>query len=85
MKASIGNPEVTDAMMKVLNCSDSSSCSSSSSCADYEAAYTQKFNCYDGTFGDDVKLNEEKLIRLRSLGLSSASKSSTHKFLASVG
>ena len=51
--------------MKAVNNEHASSCSSSSSCSvDFEAAYTQKFNCYDGTFGDDVKLDDQKWVRL---------------------
>ena len=73
MKSSFSSPVVPDAMLKRLNNEHASSCSSSSSCGvDLEAVNTHKFNCYDGTFGDDVKLDDHKWVRLRSLGLPSA-------------
>ena len=86
MKASFGSPVVTDAMLKAINKEHASSCSSSSSCDfDFEAAYTQKFNCYDGTFGDDVKLDDHKWVRLRSLGLPSAQNPSIKRRAESSG
>ena len=60
--------KVTEKMLAALS---ESSCDSSNSSEDViDAAYAQKFSCYDGTFGNDMKDKDEQWVRLYSLNLS---------------